>query len=59
MLPELSEETVFDPLVRFLGGARGDQRLYQLSQRLAELYEQYGVFELTGWQIGLLVQITY
>ncbi|GAA3947445.1 exodeoxyribonuclease V subunit gamma [Allohahella marinimesophila] len=55
LLPELTHESVFTPLARFLGGARGDQRLYQLSQRLAELYEQYGVFRadwLSEWADG-------
>ncbi|WP_416395231.1 exodeoxyribonuclease V subunit gamma [Allohahella sp. A8] len=55
LLPDLAEEEVFSPLARFLGGARGDQRLYQLAQRLAELYEQYGVFRadwLSDWIAG-------
>ncbi|WP_166263653.1 exodeoxyribonuclease V subunit gamma [Marinobacter caseinilyticus] len=55
LLPEIKDQPVFAPLARFLAGAEGDRRLYQLADRIADLFDQYQVYRadwLDAWRQG-------
>lgn len=55
LLPEVSPQPVYAPLARFLDGAEGDRRLYQLAERIADLFDQYQVYRadwLKQWRSG-------
>lgn len=44
LLPTIKDRPVFAPLARFLAGEEGDRRLYQLAERIADLFDQYQVY---------------
>ncbi|WP_404362950.1 exodeoxyribonuclease V subunit gamma [Marinobacter sp.] len=53
LLPKIRHEPVFAPLGRFLEGEEPDRRLYQLAERIADLFDQYQVYRadwLDGWR---------
>ncbi|MDX1634573.1 MAG: exodeoxyribonuclease V subunit gamma [Marinobacter sp.] len=55
LLPEICHESVFAPLERFLAGEQADRRLYQLAERVADLFDQYQVYRadwLDDWRQG-------
>ncbi|MEX0604404.1 MAG: exodeoxyribonuclease V subunit gamma [Marinobacter sp.] len=55
MLPTIKDQPVFAPLARFLDGEEGDRRLYQLAERIADLFDQYQVYRadwLDEWAEG-------
>lgn len=55
LLPILIDQPVFAPLARFLGDDQDMRKRYQLSQRLADLYDQYQVYRadwLEDWAAG-------
>ncbi|MBS3804184.1 MAG: exodeoxyribonuclease V subunit gamma [Oleiphilaceae bacterium] len=52
LLPEVHHEPVFAPLSRFLKGEEPDRRLFQLAERIADLFDQYQVYRadwLEAW----------
>lgn len=53
LLPQVRHEPVFAPLSRFLDGEEPDRRLYQLAERIADLFDQYQVYRadwLDAWR---------
>ncbi len=55
LLPTIKALPVFAPLARFLAGEEGDRRLYQLAERIADLFDQYQVYRadwLDEWAQG-------
>ncbi len=55
LLPDLVGAPGYDPLQRFLQNDPDQRRLLQLSQRLADLYDQYQVYRadwLAAWAAG-------
>ncbi len=55
LLPTVIEQPLFAPLARFLKDDRDMRKRYQLSQRLADLYDQYQVYRadwLEDWAAG-------
>ncbi|WP_459207714.1 exodeoxyribonuclease V subunit gamma [Pseudomonas sp. MLB6B] len=55
LLPVLIEQPLFAPLARFLKDDRDMRKRYQLSQRLADLFDQYQVYRadwLEDWAEG-------
>ncbi|MAA66313.1 MAG: exodeoxyribonuclease V subunit gamma [Alteromonadaceae bacterium] len=55
MLPAIIEDPVFAPLKRFMEGAQSERRRFQLSDRIADLFDQYQVYRadwLDDWAGG-------
>ena len=55
LLPSLADNDAFLPLSRFLADDTDLRKLYQLSERLADLYDQYQVYRadwLRHWETG-------
>ena len=55
LLPELSDDPVYQPLHRFLEGPQPERRRFQLAEKIADLYDQYQVFRadwLADWEQG-------
>lgn len=55
VLPSLIEEPAFETLRIYLGSGRTDLKRFQLSQRIADLYDQYLLFRpemMFQWQKG-------
>ena len=56
LLPALLAEPHFVPLRRFLAQDTGQRKLYQLCQRIADIFDQYQVYRadwLTDWAAGI------
>jgi exodeoxyribonuclease V gamma subunit len=56
LLPRLSEESIFDPLNRFLENDKDQRKRSQLAGHLADLYDQYQVYRadwLEDWVKGV------
>ncbi len=54
-LPEALDHPAFEPLRRYLASDASDLRLYQLTRRIADLFDQYLVFRpdlVLGWEQG-------
>lgn len=55
LLPELCQQAVYEPLMRYLADDERGQKRNELSARLADLYDQYQVYRadwLTAWAQG-------
>ncbi|GAA4335699.1 exodeoxyribonuclease V subunit gamma [Pigmentiphaga soli] len=55
LLPELAQQPPFAPLRRFLSDDGNPRKLYQLAERLADLFDQYQVYRadwLADWAAG-------
>lgn len=55
LIPNLPDDTVFDPLRSFVAGRERHRKLYQLCDRVAGLFDQYQVYRadwLVNWSTG-------
>lgn len=55
LLPALLEQAVFEPLRHFLADDPDQRKLFQLAERLADLFDQYQVYRadwLQAWSAG-------
>lgn len=55
MLPAVTEQEGFAPLARFLSGEEPERRLFQLAEKIADLFDQYQVYRadwLEAWSEG-------
>ncbi|MDO3721391.1 exodeoxyribonuclease V subunit gamma [Marinobacter sp. chi1] len=62
MLPDLEgQDSSFSPLARFMDGQNTALRIYQLAEKIADLFDQYQVFRadwLAAWEEGRDITIS-